>query len=195
MRERIITAYMELAYTKGFYNATVDEMAQRAGLSKRTIYRYFNSKDEIVEAVVDRFILMFSTEIESIMSAAKPPEVIFSEVIDCFFRAGHSLMSSHVLRDLNQHYPHLWKKIDELRLRKVQGFFRVFLNNSDPELVRQLNPNIVTTAVIASIQAVLNPEYLLARGLTLHEAGRQLLEFFMHGFLKDEGKERVQGRA
>ena len=185
MRDRIITAFTDMAYTKGFYNATVDELARRAGLSKRTIYRYFHSKDEIIETVIDNFIIQFSGEMEKIMASRQAPDAILSEVVECFFRFGQLLLSPQVLQDLDRHYPHYWNKINEFRIGKVGSFVQAFLDNSEPELVRDMNPHIISAAVLASIQAVLNPGFLVSRGLTLHEASTQLLRFFMHGFLKE----------
>jgi TetR/AcrR family transcriptional regulator len=40
----------------GFKKANVDEIAARAGVSKPLIYRYFESKEQLFEAVVDRVI-------------------------------------------------------------------------------------------------------------------------------------------
>ncbi|MEW6183172.1 MAG: helix-turn-helix domain-containing protein [Bacillota bacterium] len=46
----------ELAGKKGFHAVTTDELAAAAGVSKRTLCRYFAGKDEIIEAVLDDMI-------------------------------------------------------------------------------------------------------------------------------------------
>ena len=40
-------------YGAGFSRVTVDELAARCGISKRTIYRYFKSKDEMIVTVME----------------------------------------------------------------------------------------------------------------------------------------------
>lgn len=62
IRERIIAAYSELARLQGFHAVTMDELAVRARVSKRTIYRYFRSKVEIIEATLDAFMAEIATE-------------------------------------------------------------------------------------------------------------------------------------
>ena len=53
-RRRILDAAYELFYRKGFARVGVDEMAAFAGLTKRTLYYHFKSKDELLAAVARR---------------------------------------------------------------------------------------------------------------------------------------------
>lgn len=50
--EAAVTAFARL----GFDKTRMDDIAQEAGLSKGTLYLYFNSKDEIITAVLDQFL-------------------------------------------------------------------------------------------------------------------------------------------
>ena len=49
-RERIIQAANALFYSEGIRRVSVDEVAARAGLTKRTLYYHFRSKDDLVAA-------------------------------------------------------------------------------------------------------------------------------------------------
>ncbi len=60
MRERILEGFKRLSRTEGFHGATVDALSSATGVSKRTIYRYFKSKDHLVTAVMEQ--LMAITE-------------------------------------------------------------------------------------------------------------------------------------
>ena len=46
-RERILQAAYELFYAKGFARVGVDAVAEKAGLTKRTLYYHFKSKDDL----------------------------------------------------------------------------------------------------------------------------------------------------
>ena len=49
-RERIIQAANALFYSEGIRRVSVDEVAAKAGLTKRTLYYHFKSKDDLIAA-------------------------------------------------------------------------------------------------------------------------------------------------
>lgn len=52
-RARILHAAYALLYRQGFARTSVDAMAAAAHVTKRTLYQHFDSKDAVVEAVLD----------------------------------------------------------------------------------------------------------------------------------------------
>lgn len=52
--EDIINAAEKVFFSKGLNNATMDEVANEAEYSKRTIYAYFTSKEQIYDAIISR---------------------------------------------------------------------------------------------------------------------------------------------
>jgi AcrR family transcriptional regulator len=47
-KKRIVEAGLEVMYEKGYYNATMEDIASRLNVSKPALYRYFKNKDELV---------------------------------------------------------------------------------------------------------------------------------------------------
>ncbi|HOK88754.1 MAG TPA: TetR/AcrR family transcriptional regulator [Candidatus Hydrogenedentes bacterium] len=47
-RVRIFAAALEIFSERGFHGATMDQVAERAGVAKGTVYRYFASKEELL---------------------------------------------------------------------------------------------------------------------------------------------------
>lgn len=52
-RRRILDAAYELFYQKGFGRVGVDDIAAAAGITKRTLYYHFKSKDDLLAAVLE----------------------------------------------------------------------------------------------------------------------------------------------
>ncbi len=52
--ERILDAAFDAVLDFGLSRTTVEDVAQRAGLSRQTVYRYFPSKDALIVALVSR---------------------------------------------------------------------------------------------------------------------------------------------
>ncbi|WP_160031670.1 TetR/AcrR family transcriptional regulator [Paenibacillus sp. An7] len=55
-RNEILDTAEQLFFTKGYSKTTVNDMLQAIGIAKGTFYYYFKSKEEVMDAVVMRFI-------------------------------------------------------------------------------------------------------------------------------------------
>ena len=56
MKNKIINEVFNLSLIHGLKKLTVSEIAASLKISKKTIYEYFESKDEIIENVIDLYI-------------------------------------------------------------------------------------------------------------------------------------------
>lgn len=57
-RDGLVKAAYALFAEKGYSSTTMDEIAARAGLSRRTAFRYFTAKDELVFPLRDERLVM-----------------------------------------------------------------------------------------------------------------------------------------
>lgn len=58
-REAIMTAALELFVERGFFGTIVPDIAERAGVGAGTIYRYFDSKEALVNAIYREQKMLF----------------------------------------------------------------------------------------------------------------------------------------
>jgi AcrR family transcriptional regulator len=54
--QELIAAALELFVEKGFASTRIEEVAQRAGVSKGTLYLYYASKEELLKAVIGQYL-------------------------------------------------------------------------------------------------------------------------------------------
>jgi AcrR family transcriptional regulator len=54
VRDALSAAAMELFHTRGFEAVTVEEIARAAGVSRRTFFRYYESKENVMADLLDR---------------------------------------------------------------------------------------------------------------------------------------------
>jgi AcrR family transcriptional regulator len=52
-RKRLVDAATKLFYAEGIGRVSVDAVAEKAGLTKRTLYYHFRSKDDLITAYLD----------------------------------------------------------------------------------------------------------------------------------------------
>jgi AcrR family transcriptional regulator len=72
-REALLRAAAEVFSERGFKDATIDEIAERAGYSKGALYWHFESKDELFFALMNAFIDAPAREMIDLFQSA-PPE-------------------------------------------------------------------------------------------------------------------------
>ena len=53
MRRKIILKATELFLSLGFKSVTMDDLAQSMAISKKTIYQYFQNKDQLISSCVE----------------------------------------------------------------------------------------------------------------------------------------------
>jgi AcrR family transcriptional regulator len=54
-KERIVQVALQVYSEKGYHEATMEDVAQRLGVSKGALYLYFRSKDELLKAITEKW--------------------------------------------------------------------------------------------------------------------------------------------
>lgn len=176
---RIQEACRRLALRHGFYRLTVDELAREAGITKRTLYRYYPSKEEIFAATLDSFMKEVSMDAQNLLQHEKEPAVFIKTMLGVLAQKGQFVINPTGLYDLQKHYPQLWHKIDQFRMERISQIIEA-LNKKDPSNpAPDINVHIFTAVITASIQAVLNPTFILENNLSFYEAAGQLSELLI----------------
>ncbi len=80
-RERLTGAAIELYCERGFDQTTVAEIAERAGLTERTFFRYFADKREVLFAGQDRLLELYRSAIAAGPADATPLELAEAAVL------------------------------------------------------------------------------------------------------------------
>lgn len=79
MRDKILDSSKNLFLNLGFKSVTMDEIASNLGVSKKTIYKFFKNKTELVKAVTDHMFDIICEGIDVIcQKKLNPIEEIFS---------------------------------------------------------------------------------------------------------------------
>jgi TetR/AcrR family transcriptional repressor of mexJK operon len=73
--EAILDAASEVLFERGLA-APLDEIAQRAGVSKQTIYNHYGSKAELVKALIGRRVEQITAPLEAPFATAHPEEAL-----------------------------------------------------------------------------------------------------------------------
>lgn len=94
--ERILTAGLDLIGRRGVRRLGMREIAEAAGVSRGTLYRYFPSKDHVLAAAAAYDAQRFSEGLDAVLSTALSPE----ERITAFMAYTFDFIRTHPCRPL-----------------------------------------------------------------------------------------------
>ncbi len=119
--ERILTAGLALIGRRGVRRLGMREIAETAGVSRGTLYRYFPSKDHVLAAAAEYDGQRFSDGLDEVLAAADTP----SERVTSFMAYAFDFIGSHPCRPLFESEPgfvmsYLLDHLPELRAELVQ---------------------------------------------------------------------------
>lgn len=95
--EEILEAALELFAEKGYASTRMDDVAKKAGISKGTLYLYFNNKEDIFHSVIQE---MITPKLQQVEAIAKE----------------HKGSSAELLQQLIMHW---WDNVAETRLSSI----------------------------------------------------------------------------
>jgi AcrR family transcriptional regulator len=85
-RDAILTAALEEFSARGFAAARLEDVAQRAGVGKGTIYLHFRDKEALFQELVTTMLVPFIANIEAAPPVGLPIRLVLQRLIDLFVR-------------------------------------------------------------------------------------------------------------
>lgn len=183
IRERVIIACQDLILDCGYRGFSMDQLASRAGVSKRTLYRHFASRDAVIEATLDAFMQNMAELSDILINTEKDPVALIKAMFTAVTTRGQFALSTRAMDDLRRYYPHLWTIIDGFRQERLKLIFNLFASRGYIQGPEQVNPTLALKVISSSVQNILNPDFLLNNGLSFEEACLDLSRLLLYGFL------------
>ena len=187
-KEKILFFAGQRFEQSGFYKTTMDELAKELKISKKTIYKHFPKKEDLVRGVID--VLRFSIEVKiREIVGGQDNAVIKLYKISNLLASRVSKISDVWLNDLRIHGRELWIEMDNFRKGVIQRNLELIVNQGKKEELIVDKPNvIILTIIISSIQAVVNPEFIFNNNLSIKTAVLHTLDVVFSGILTKSGR-------
>lgn len=194
---RIVAAARRDFFAHGFARCTMDDLAQALGMSKKTLYAHFPTK----EALVDVLVAAKTRETaDAVRAAVEAPGLAFGARVHAMMAQclGHLAEISPVfLRDLERQLPAVYARIEAVRrdvLPKVWG--RLLAEGVAAGLVRrELEPAFVSEFALLAVQGLLRPEALERHALRPPEVLDRVLSIIFAGILTPAGRKTYENKT
>ena len=182
-RERILDAAMNRMLKFGYRKVTMDEIAQDLVMSKNTIYKHFQSKVEIAEALFKRLEQEINQELSLIEESHKDPVEIISKNI-FFLQQKLVPWFEHFLGDIKMEVPQLWTRFIDFRNEKISEIkVLVEAGMKKGKFRGTFHPALAVRMYMGAIDYVLNPEFLEKERISFSDALEGVLDIWSIGVL------------
>jgi AcrR family transcriptional regulator len=190
---RILAAAREILLRERYSGLTMDGLAFALGMSKRTLYVNFPSKDAIVSAITAATGATIRRQVGAVLDGPGG----FPDKLEALFgivAAHFGALRPDFLEDLQRFAPHLLREIDALKERNIPLLFsRVLALGVEQGMVRaDVDVSFLTEYWLQVIKGVHDPAVLARTGLTPQAAFEKALDLFFCGLLTPAG--RAQSR-
>ncbi len=192
--QELTAAALELFVEKGFAATRLDEIAARAGVSKGTLYLYFDSKEELFKAVIREGLLPLLAEGEELMASMPGPasELFRAIVLRWWEIVGEGPIGGipKLIFAEARNFPEIARfYADEVIERGKRLFVAVFRRGIDSGEFRPFDPQALVHIVISPlIMRVIWKHSLDCCGVTsvpLEDYLREYLELTLRGLRRD----------
>jgi AcrR family transcriptional regulator len=187
-KEKIIRQALKQFLRNGFLKTRVDEIASELRISKKTIYRHFESKEELILAVIDFFTGWLRGQVTGIVNS-DDNAVIKLQKIGTVFLAAALHVSDQWISDLNSSEPKYWAYIEEIRKTIIlENFNKIIIQGKKEGLIIDEPTVLILTILTSSLRAIINPAFLVNNNFSVNTAGQKTLFILINGILSKKGR-------
>ena len=188
---RIVSQARMHFFEHGYCQCTMDELAAELGMSKKTLYVHFPSKEAIMAAVIDDLGREIRASADALFANR---QLNFAEKLRGFAEGMMERLtktSPRLLRDLKRFAPDLHRKVAEMRERNIPYVFGRFIEEG--QLAGMVRTDVRTDFAVAFFLSAMNglvqPATMDRLGLTPREIAPRAIELFFGGLLTPAGRQ------
>ena len=189
-RTRILEVARTLLLAYGFNALTMDDLARELGMSKKTLYVHFPSKNALAEAILDGIGKSIRTRLEAVLSH---PEFTFAQKLCGVIDVVGSVLgkvSPATFRDLQRNAPHLYQKIEAIRQKNIPFVIGSLIRTGIAEgMVRpEIDPAFAAEFWLQAIRGLIQPDILDRTQLTPKQTLGKSIHLIFNGLLTTAGR-------
>ncbi len=187
-KERILEIARHKFFNEGFIKTSIDEIAREYHISKKTIYKHFKTKDDLLNQVVKDFTAKVSDSIIEIMQSKKNAIDKLIEVLN-LIQNNMKQISLKYLDDIQKHKPKLWNYFEKFRKENLEKIVNHTIEEGKREgLFEAVDPEIVFRVFYGAVRNVLIPEFLISNPISSDEAVKKTFDILLNGILTNNGR-------
>lgn len=186
-KEQILEQGFETITQDGIRFFTVESLAAQLGMSKKTIYKYFPSKEILIEKIFDYFTGMIEHKLKQIVKSDADPIEKYTKIMN-FVMNKISRVSMDKVVEVKSRYPIVWKKIETFRQGLTQDFATIFIEAQEKGFARKdIDMNVVAIVYMNIVNYTFQPEFFLKNNLAPVDTINLFVNLITEGMFTEKG--------
>ncbi|MGG1679541.1 TetR/AcrR family transcriptional regulator [Neobacillus sp. NRS-1170] len=180
IKDRIIQAFIEEIKNDSL-KFPLENMARRLGVSKKTLYKYFSSKADMLDAVIDYTFANMDDKATAIIHNEQLSIVEKIKGVMTVLPDHYEFIDISILDQMKRYYPEQWVKMDSL-LKSDWELLRGLINQAiEEKAISNVNVSLIMKVVISSLNTTLDQRFFLEHRMTVNEALSEIADILLFG--------------
>jgi len=188
IKKSIVQGAQELFWTYGLRSVTMDDIASKLAMSKKTLYQYIQDKAELVYLCAEH---QLEDEHCNMEEASQNAENAIDEVLQIMEYNRQFFLNFHpsLILDLQRSYPKAWKMFLRHKEEKIiKGIQANMERGKEQGLYRQnLDPEVMARMRMAQVESIFNPQIFSPKNYNIGNVQFQIFQHFLYGVVTLEG--------
>ena len=189
MKEQIIDTACEMFLQLGFKSVTMDDLAERMGISKKTIYLHFKNKTELIHECTCNLFDKISHGIDCIHEQAlNPIEELYE--IKKFALTHLKNEKSSPQYQLRKYYPQIFESLTEKKFDKMKECVLENINRGMAMGIYRdnLDAGFVARIYFAGVNSLADESLFPKLDYPMPDLMDQYLEYHLRGIVTPDGR-------
>ncbi len=187
-RKTVLEHAARMFLRNGIRVITMDDIANELGISKRTLYDIFESKELIISQIVDTHIENENSAFDKILKKSENSIDMMLKLSKFIFVMYNKLHPS-VLSDLKKYYSVIWHRIEKFHNDSIRQIIEVNLKKGIEEQLYRSNidPVIISMFYVKQLQLFSDEENIHFEKKSKTEVIEQFVDHNMYGLMTLKG--------
>ena len=198
IKDNILKVAIERMQQVGIRSVSIDDICHELGISKKTFYVYFPSKDDLVHAILHKHEQKVAHDLDNALSKRTITQVIVEWAKIAKSTAKKDLKTPAMMYDLEKYYPQLFVAHKKVMRETTEKILVRFLEKGVSEGIFRAEIDVDVVAMM-----FLDMQYRLLDLITggqmtkeeVHRIGHQRMDILMRGILSESGLLRLREKV
>lgn len=177
--------------SNGIKSFTVENLASKLSMSKKTIYQYFPKKELLIKKIIDYRMQKLMKEFNQIIKDENDPIIQFVKIREHNINIANKI-NLQKLTYLKSRYPDIWEIIEAYRMNRKNIYHQIFLEAKNQGYLREeLDPEVCASIYTNIFNSIFQPEFMNDNNLSLDNTIAHTQIIISNGFFNKAAIKKI----